>query len=212
MPRKPKRNYGKYYKYGRNTLDIASKALSTALMVKKLVNVEKKFINIPFTASASTTASVTHLTALAQGDTELTREGVSVKPQYLQLRIALTAHSSAGNSEYRLLVVRDKQQIADTTPGILDVLEVQTIESMRNHLTAERFNILWDYSWNTGNGGGDSIHKILKKNINLSGHLKYNGAASTDIQKGGIFLLYFSNQATNVVLVNGQSRIMFTDN
>ncbi len=180
--------------------------------IKKLINVEKKFANNTITTAGSTTATIAHLSTVAQGDTQLTRDGLSIKPQYLQVRALLTAHSSAGNSTFRFMVVRDNQQVADTNPTVLQVLEAQSPQSMRSMEDIGRFNILYDLVWNTGNNGGESLHKVIIQNLPLSGHIRYNGSAATDVQKGGIFLIYFGNQAANTTTVACETRLVFTDN
>ncbi len=108
MPRRYKK-YKKRYKRT-NYLGTASKALSVALAVKKLVNVEFKHHNVQTVNTAITDAgTITNLSLFSLGDTSTTRDGGSVKFTSFRLSYALRINASATVTNMRVMIIHDKQ-------------------------------------------------------------------------------------------------------
>lgn len=71
----------------KEVLEIAQKGLSLALTLKRMINVEYKFLDQSVTSTAiSDTGTITQLTNVAQGLTSATRSGDSIKLVSLQFK------------------------------------------------------------------------------------------------------------------------------
>lgn len=189
--------------------EVAHNAWAGVKYLKSIVNVEHQKIDFTVNTAASTTPVVTHITAVAVGDAEGSRTGNSLLAKYLYLKSNCQLNTSANFDRVRIVVVRDKQQIADTAPAMTDVYESGTTQSLINKLTVGRFDILYDrllvldaqnpsYAWD--------------KYIRLNSHVRYNGTASTDQQKGAIYVMYVGTQATNTAAFAFNARLMYVDN
>lgn len=203
--------WSSFGKYATNARWLASQVM----WLKRMVNVEiKKYdANVAEgTALDSNPGLVYPLHEMAQGDTDQTRSGNSIKPLSVLIRGRLTNNATAVNTLVRVLLVLDTQQIADTTPSVSDILDpsYQFWNAPLNNNTVGRFKVLSDRKYQlTTVSTPIREFKIYQK---LYGHIRYNGANSTDIQKGGIYLMFISDQATNKPTFGFQTRLAFTDN
>lgn len=209
-----KRRYRKkpWYKRKYSAQEMAGKALSGVMKLKKLVNVEIKKADIPVasTTIANTGTSLAAPANITEGATNELREGNSILTQSLVLNYKLRLHTSAVTTAVRMVVVKDLQQIADTTPSWTDIYQEADPLTFINKETAGRFNILYDQCHVMSTNAQEIV---LRKNfIPLNFHVKYNGPLSSDIQKHGIYLLAISDQGTNVPNLDYSTRLNFTDN
>lgn len=199
--------YGNYWKN-------AKWLYKQVMYLKRMVNVEvKKFDAVVASTNITSTGAVYPLHEMAQGDTDQTRDGNSIKPLYNLLKINLVNNATAVNTRVRLLLVKDLQQVADTTPAVTDILDnsvASLVDGPLNNATVGRFKVLIDKTY--------TMTSVAKPVLNpkwytkLFGHIRFNGAASTDIQKGGLFLVAVSDQATNYPTFSFNTRLGFTDN
>lgn len=193
--------------------DLAWKAFKGVRYIKGLVNAEKMYLDTTNTA-VSVTASgvVTQLNAIAQGDTTSSRTGNSVLMKNLFGRMVVVADASeANNSWVRIMIVKDKQQVGDTDPGVTSILATSTPLSPLNRNTAGRFQILYDKLINLSVLQGATI-RTLKMNIPINCHARYNGTASSDIQKNGIYLVLVGNEVTTTPDCEYYFRLNYYDN
>lgn len=205
-----KRGSSKWYNKKYSVAQIASTAYRGMRMLKGIVNAERKFVDVTLVTALSNTGDITQLNPLAEGATESTRNGLSVLMKNLFIRQALYMNSAARIEFIRLIVFVDSQQVGDTAPAVTDVLETASYVSPLNRQAAGRFSILYDHVHSfsiTGSQCG-----FLKLNIPVNLHAKYNGAASTDIQKNGVYILRIESEATNHASGNMYSRINYYDN
>lgn len=210
---KRKRGYNRrkpWYDKKYSAFDLGVKALKGVKAIRRLINVEKKYCDTTSSTAMSTTPVVVSLNQLATGDGPEQRDGNSIKPQYLVVKTASFPSTSAGQTEARFVIVRDTQQIADTTPAVTDVFDSADIASLRNEANKGRFQILFDRQWITTST--QSRPMLINTNVRLTGHIRFNGSAGTDIQKGGLYVMYWSNQATNTASMDMKCRMFFTDN
>lgn len=215
-PRRPIRRrprlpwYQKKYSVGQ----IASSAWRGVKYLKTLVNSEVKKLDQTGTGTLTeTTAGVLHLTAIAQGDTDASRDGNSVLLKYGTIRGTLV-HNSAGDAQQfcRLLVFQDKQQVSDTAPTLSPLLEgTYPYIAPLNNENLGRFTVLYDRMFTL-----DAEHQALtfKINLNLVGkHVRFNGANTTDVQKNGLYFGFIGSQATsNYPTITYYTRIGYHDN
>lgn len=192
---------------------LAQAAYRGVMMLKGLVNSERMYSDRTCTLGAAR-SNVWGLTLLSQGDGPNNRTGNSILLRSIYLRGYCQINPSVvGNTRITLMVVRDNQQIADTTPTVTDILKTDDPDSMLNSNTAGRYKIVWRkqivlYPQSSGAGSVRDITKYLK----VYDHVRYNGATGTDIQKHGYYLVMTCSEITNFPTIDIESRIGYHDN
>lgn len=216
--RKPtfKKNYKKkstWYNKRYSTLDIAKKAWAATKYLKGLVNSERHHTDTTLTLG-SNQSFLFYLTGIAQGDTNSNRTGNSVLLKSIYLRGTMVINNAvSANTRVTLLLIKDKQQVSDTSPAITDMLVSSTDPNTLNALgTLGRFQTLWrkSYTLYPVSGGRPAI--TIDKYFKLQDHVRFNGTASTDIQKNGYYLVAITSEPTNYPSIVINSRISFHDN
>lgn len=222
LPRK-KKSYGKGFGHGFSRVyRTISKytnwptLLGAVKDIQSMVNAEKQKVDVSVsTSTISSTPAVTHLTAIATGDAEGSRTANSILLKYLYINGTIQIHTSANFSRVRCVVVRDKQQVGDTAPVYTDVFETAPsgsgTQAFLNKNTVGRFDIIYDRTYALD---AQRPQAIVSKMIPLKSHARYNGSASTDIQKGGIYIMLVSDVTAggNVPTVYLQARLAYYDN
>ncbi len=214
VKRNYKRNYGKT---AMTTVNVAHKALSTALMVKKLLNVEFKNHDVTFSTAtvADGVGSITALTNIAQGDTTLLRDGSSMKVVSVQCKLLLKINASASSSDLRMMIVLDSQtnQAIYTTADLLQsVVNIISVVSPLNLDNKFRFRVLYDKIYNVDTG--TSSTRLLKFYKKLDLKIRYDNAAAaiTSLTSNSLSVVFISNEPTNEPTVTGIFRVRFIDN
>lgn len=199
-----------WYKRKYTAAEMAGKALSGVNKLRKLVNVEMKKHDRYDTHTVTTNPEEFGLCYLPEGSGENQRNGTSIKLQSLYMRAKLTIHPSATYSLCRLVLVQDKQQISDTTSPWEACFSTNDILSPTNReLNQGRFTILYDEVIRLDTS---KLNFFVKKYIPIGNHVKYNGAAGSDIQKNGLYLMCISDEVTNGPSLTHYTRITYTDN
>lgn len=210
-----KRNKGSkstpWYDQKYSATDAARYALSQVWRLKGLVNSEMLKQDIQYSESSTNAGVVDPLTEIAQGDSSSTRTGNSIYVRSVNVK-GLWNWNSAGdaNQTVRCVVIQDTQQIGDTRPAWTDVFAHATVVSHLNPNTVGRFKILYNqvFDLNTQNP-----RRHFEINLAMRHHVRFNGANSTDIQRGGLYMLHLSTQAsTNYPTLYGESRVSYHDN
>lgn len=205
---KKKKSYQKPMRY--KVADMAYQAFRGVNYLKGLVNAELH--SADFTASAqniTNTGSVIPLTTIAQGDNYNNRQGNSILAKYLFGRMEFAKNSSATSTFIRLMFIQDTQQIGDTDPGIADILSSSSTISSLNQFQKGRFSVLRD---TTIRLEPNQTTDVMKVNLKLPFHIKFNGTSGSDIQKNGVYLVVLSNESTNYPVFSYNLRISFYDN
>ncbi len=199
--------------------DIARTAYQGVQQIRRMINTEFKALDIYVSNSPNnstfTDTFVTHLSAIDQGDTQSERSGLSVRPQHLRIRGHVVMNVAATNTCVRIIVFKDKQQVADTKPPTSSVLETATgfvVNNNYNYISNQenstRFKILADIRVVVSTQNPLALFDL---DIPLRGHITFNAPVNSDIQKDGHFLLACSDQSTNTPTVTWSSRLVFTD-
>lgn len=156
---------------------------------------------------------VLNLTAIGQGDNTAQRTGNSILARKLNIRM-LFRQDNNQEASVRIMLVRDKQQVGDTAPTVADVLANTTMTSFLLASTAGRFDILYNRVITLI--PSQSTQRQLAINKVMRSHVRYNGTATTDIQKNGLYLMIFSTrtsvEADGPVLENISTRLSYHDN
>lgn len=192
--------------------DLAVKALKNTQYLKGLVNSEMLHKDTSVTLG-SNTSNVTQIIDVTQNDLDSGRTGNSILLRNIYFRGKLEINTAVtGNTRISLILFKDKQQQPDSTPSVTDLLKSNDPDSMINLSTAGRFKILWrkTYALTPVSGGRNVVD--FSKYWKVYDHVRYNGSASTDIQKNGYFLAIVTSEGTNFPSVSINTRIGYHDN
>lgn len=190
-------------------------AIKGVNMLKNLVNTESKYIDTAvFTAQTiTTTGSVSCLSAVAQGTTDITRIGNSILAKHLQIRYVVQSNTVSHYNALRMILFLDKQNAKGTIPAASEILNGVSINGFINKDNTDRFVILKD-DCITVDDVGDSL--VTKKEfLDLSRlHIKYDGttAAQGDLAENHIYMLLVSADPTDGPSISMNSRLVFYDN
>lgn len=196
-----------------NGFSLAKRALTMAMGLKKLLNVEHKFHDVTANnGSPDTTGLVFPLTAMSQGTTALTRLGNSVKLESSYMRAVITKNASATQTIVRLIMFVDNET-QGANAAVTDVLEAANVYSPINHLNGERFTVLVDRQIHLDNTSKEIENVIWFRKLGWDA--KYNDGNAgnvSDCREKHVFLLWISNEATNKPTIMYNHRLRFIDN
>lgn len=207
-----KSSHKQWRRRGANAGSMAYAAYTGVRQLRMLVNAEKKFHDKVYSSTITNAGSIVNLCEIAQGDGNTTRDGVSVLCNSLYIKCNTIMNITANTSILRYMVIKDKQQIADTAPAVLDVLETASVLSPLQKLNVGRFSVLSDKTVSVLENGRQQTG-VQKLYIRTPGHhIRWNGTASTDIQKGGLYLLIISDQSAAYPTFQYNARLSYYDN
>jgi hypothetical protein len=203
-----------WYNQKYSTMQIAQKAWKATKYLKGLVNSEMLHVDTSNVLGVNAGA-IFHLTGIAQGDTDAGRTGNSLLLKNIYLRGICEINSAVtGDSRVLLALVKDTQQISDTTPALTDIFQNSTsTETMLKLNNSGRFKILWrkTYVLSIASGGRNALE--INKYFKVYDHVRFNGSSSSDIQKNGYYLTVITSEvAANAPTVSITSRIGYHDN
>lgn len=157
----------------------------------------------------------TTLGAIAESVGSSGRTGYRIKPLSWRLRYHIRWNSSESTYEgtnWRILVVHDRQVESDTPPTVSNLLQQpsQPTVSLIKEGAIGRFRVLKDLqgyvSYQHTRAFGD-----FTINLTNVGHMEFNGAGSGDIQKNQCFAFFMCNNATNPCVITTGEVFSFTD-
>lgn len=203
------------FKKKRSYLGTASKALSIALGLKKLLNVEYKQFNSQSTAAVITDVpNISELTNIPQGDTGETRDGDSIKWTRINCRYFGQFNPSATSTLVRAMLVCDhqtNQAIYTSTDLLQDATSQDNITSYLNLDNKMRFRILKDQIFQMS---PSKPSFKLEWNVPLGMKCRFSGASSSinNLTTNSLSIVFISDEPTNSPTVTGMSRLRFVDN
>ncbi len=210
--RQNRRQHGAHSKYS-GYLDTASKALTVAYAVKKLINVEYRRKATNFTVDPNITGAVVALTDIAQGDDIANRQGNKIRAKRIVASGTVTLNASATDSQLRMVIIRDNNG-STTRPAITDLFG--TVAEFADNLpktgdpqSNSRFSILMDKMIIVNS---DTPTKQLNFSESLDHHIFFTGTTATDEGKGHLYLFIASNENPNDPVVAMQAQVWFIDN
>lgn len=195
-----------------SAIDLAVKAVKGVAYLKTLVNSEMLELTTAVVTNASTTPVWLHFTAVAQGDDESARTGNSILTRRLQMSFLLGNNASATATQVRVIVIKTNQQAPDTAPTTTDLFGTATpgVNDLYSNDRKNFVTVLYDKVFLLNNF--DAINAVVNFDKSVQFHTLYNGTSGTDIQKNGVYVVYFSNQATNTATATGSIRVGYHDN
>lgn len=181
--------------------------------LKGLVNSEMfKYDQSQTALNLTNSGGILHLTSVTQGDGDGQRTGNSIFVRSVNIKGVLKFNTSSTSfgQPCRLMVVLDTQQGSDSSPSVLNILESATTYSHLNSETVGRFKILKSYIINLSTGTNPV--RPFQINIPMRHHVRFNGTAPTDIQRGGLYFVYMSNEGSLYPTMDYEARLSYHDN
>lgn len=208
------------------TSKIAQGAYRMAAKVASIINSEKKFNDVSLSPAPDTTANITCLTNMAQGDTELLRHGLTIKADSLQLKGVIymdATNSTTAGEVLRIMIIQDKDNNNGTAPTITNILEASGVTQMRNRDNYKRFNVLFDKLYVCDTAKKAIPFRFFKKFYNWKDkqgnptkgyHCTFTGANAADTAQNHIYFVVLGNVATasTASVLTIESRFRFYDN
>lgn len=174
---------------------------------KSLINVEKKFFDSYTSSVYSTTANLASLGDIAQGDGESTRDGNSVRITSMHGKLHCVNNASATGTIVRVILFTWNN---DTSPVVGDILEDVDNPLSPLQTGANMFKVLKDFSVSLDPNGNSN--KMMKYYIPMNHKINWTSTAGSNYQRGMIWRLIVSNEATNTPTVAHYNRLRYVDN
>lgn len=191
---------------------LAWQAYKGVKYLKGLVNSEMLHLDNSYSLGASSNA-IYHITGMSQNDTDSGRTGNSILLRNIYIRGLIEINPAVtGDSRVLVALVKDRQQISDTTPSVTDIFKSTSPETMLNLNASGRFKVLWRKTYVVApvSGGRNAIE--VKRYWKIYDHVRYNGSGTADIQKNGYYLVVITSEPVNHPTVNFSTRIGYHDN
>lgn len=196
-----------------NAMATATAAYYGVQKLRGLVNSEMNKVDFGAAATPDNTTSQNciHLTAVGVGDGDTQRTGNSIYVRALNGMLTFERNSASTNTAtyVRMMLIQDTQQIGDGTPQVQHVLQSDW-ESHLNTTTVGRFKVLKSKVIVLNSQYPTSSIKFNKA---MRHHVRYNGNTTSDIQRGGLYLLLISSEAAgSQPTVRYNIRLSYHDN
>jgi len=160
------------------------------------------------------TVVVTNLCQVGQGNGVSQRVGQQITAKRLSVRYHIEAQSSQA-AIARVLIVQWKKQQPDTNPGLANVFENTGAGQAGISCYAftaefkENFRVLHDATYAIDAATRKSIFKEIDMPLNFK--IAFNGSATSDIEKNGIYMFQQSDLSTSAPKIWFSSRLQYTD-
>lgn len=183
-----------------------------------LVNAEFKHADVSTSSTVSTTPVLSFLTGIAQGDSNITRDGNSVKIMGLWGDVRISMNASATQTSTRTLIVCDtrNQGATPTASDIFDTSNTSGQGLVNIDTEPNRFVILFDrYDTQVLASETRLIHfRFDVTDAVRNMHLLWSGTGATVTSAKGpvIYLVQMSSEATNTPTYHLDTRLLFVDN
>jgi hypothetical protein len=179
--------------------------------IKRLLNVERKCYESPgASVSPNQSGAVVDFTAaIAQGDTDATRDGDSIKVLLLRLNLAPTLNT-LGSAEQRvkiLIVQANDEAMSATQLNNLD----GTAYSPLGHSAWDyksQYRVLMDHVFVLD---GEHQTHLERRVIKVDRHVQYNNATTT-VNSGALLMYHSSGSASNAPTLDYTFTLEFVDN
>lgn len=211
VPSKSAKKFIHYANKGQEALMVANKALALAKLLRTLINVEYKNIDVIDSSTIDAGTYVKSLVLLGQGDGAEQRGGRSVKFTSFYIKGNFSLGAAEVSSRVRLVLVHDTQP--NGSQATFAPFESASVRAMKTLGNGKRFKILYDKRYDLEDTGAAST-KLWSIYVKKPLHIKYADTTDTisAIQDDNVYLLMISEFAANAPTVTFQSRTRFIDN
>jgi hypothetical protein len=192
---------------------LARRTASGLNQLRRLINIETKFLDTNSSGTASQSGSVEYLSGIAQGLTSETRVGDSLRIQRFAVKFSVSTTLTI--ADVRVIIFRDLQNRGATPTGsdlLSDSGGAGAALSQRNWDNKRtRFSILSDDLISLSSAAVPNANLTYTSTHN--GHIYYKGttAAVTDAAEGSVFMMVLTDQSATAPSYRFSSRIEFTD-
>lgn len=203
-----------WYNRKYSTMQLARSAWNGVKYIRGLVNSEMFHVRgNDIDQTVDNTGYVRHITAISQADGPQNRTGNSILARKFFLRYILKGNTGPAITIVRVMLIRDKQQVGDSSPTITDVLDTTDPLSLLDPGQYGRFEVLYSKIHTLNNTDKRTIQGQIVRS--MMSHVRFNGTADTDIQRNGLYLMAISDQATTGTAeptINFSSNLSYRDN
>lgn len=210
--RKKTSSWNSWFQKGVTPKEAIDYAVSGVSYLKGLVNSELYKYDDVLASAVTTSGVISSMNLIAQGDGEGQRTGNSIFVRNIAMQGQAIRNASGATPDsqvVRLVIFQDTQQIADTAPAITDVLETNSVNSYLNKANVGRFKVLFNKKMYLSSQMPQVPFNYFKT---LRHHIRFNGSATSDVQKGGLYYFFISNEATNGPSIAMRLRVSYHDN
>lgn len=196
--------------YGRAGRQLAK----DVMMLKGLINTEFKSAD-PYNGTIinpGVSPVITLLNGLTQGDDISNREGRQIRLKSVDISQAYSMNGAAFGTIIRMMLVLDKQPNGAVFNSA-DLLQNTDTVAFRQLDNRRRFLILEDRKYTISSTGPIIGYDRVYKEIDIkTTYDDSNAGTIADIETNALYLLFISNEATNVPQVRVSARIRWLDN
>jgi len=164
------------------------------------------------------TGQIALISGIAQGITENTRVGDSIRAGWLDVRCFMQQQPTTSGYVMRVDIVKDKQNdqgfpVVSGAGGVLT--NVDPTVSFQNRVLDERFKILHTFYFHSnewgfaGTGAGAQQNCRLKLDMPMT--FSGTGATVGSASKNALFAVFTTNDSSNVSDVDLSTELSFTD-
>lgn len=222
MPKKYSKKYKKYSGSSRyrNYSRGLGQLYKDVMMLKTLINVEKKYIDTASagtTLAAGTTGTVVPLSLVAQGTDNINRIGDSIK--YTSIEVEGFVSLNVATQDFIKIAVILDRQVNGALPNFANIYDLNTVTAAiakRSRLTVDRYSVLkvFEFPLNSNGEQTKKFKAYIKCPLGTDYHQKHNntGGAITDIYSNAIYLAFGGNNTANMSVINYNCRVRFVDN
>lgn len=188
--------------------DIAYKGLKTALWVKKLINVEFKFVDFQTTLNVDYNGVFQFLNDSAQGDADNQHNGDSILNKHITMRGMIFRNGE--DAVTRIIVFKDKaNSITASTELLVQSGTVYAPFGMREKDYRDRYTVVSDTTYSVTSNDPQAVFHI---ELPLETHTKFLGATNTITSNAYRFLVISNKVTTNLPVLEYCRRASFVDN
>ncbi len=193
--------------------------------VKRIVSKqhESKFIDVGISTSSPVagTSVLQLLSGVAQGDTNLLRDGEIIEIQSVQVRGKVRLNAAAAASLlpriFRVVLFQARHNIEGVIPVVTDVLATDSAISLKQIDNRGEYKVLWSVlaSHPTPGISTQATDFVIDKYYKFKKPIRatYDGtdALIASMERNHLFLIMMTESAANLPLFNFSVRIVFKD-
>jgi len=186
--------------------------------VKRLIANQEELKRFPVYAGYTTvnaTGTITKWSTIAQGDTQLTRDGIEIQFKKLDLRYNMYVSAAAANitNAFRIIVFQWKPDDSASPPGVSSIIDTsftQPVFSPLNRDTNHLYRVMYDKMHSVYNAGNGSVgvHRMIT-NKRCAKTIKY--ATGVNTGENQIYVLVISDAAVQVPSWSYGAYLYYTD-
>lgn len=221
MPRQYKKQYRRKAKPRtryQNYAGAAGQLYKDVKYLKRIVNVEHKLFELDKVKNPTSTGEIFFLNKIPQGDTDVTRDGSSVKLQHLKV-IGNIQNSKGIDTSCRVIIYWDEANTITSVYGAADGFFLSAVlpgYDFKNWNTRFKTSVLYDKTFelsvaNSSASVGSGVRKHLEIDLNIGKHTQFLDATG-EISSGALKLLIVSNATTSGPVFSYNQRLTYTDN